>query len=339
MSKKKETPAIEITPLSEVDLYAGGDREPEEPIGDDVDRGDALAGDEPPAPVAATSEADAIEPPAPQGEPEGEEAPTVDATQNAAAAAPPEPPEAETPPPRDLSHQRIPFERFQQVNERRKAAEERAKQLELENSRLRGEAAVPEFDFDAKEEAYMAAVVDGRFDEAKAIRKEIRGAEQLAVRAVADQVRAETPALTEQQMRFQQVVADMESEYPALRSGTSTANEAAINETVELRDMFINSGYTPADALLKASLMVAATYGLEASSAASVAPPAPPAPAPEPRKTNVARNVAVATQQPPAMVVGKPASAEAAFDVFQAGEDEFAALPESTKRRLRGDEV
>lgn len=237
---------------------------------------------------------------------------------------------------------RIPKSRFDEINNKYKAERE-AKEALLAEREAKSAATEGTFDFDAKEQAYMEAVVDGKFDEAKKIRAEIRAAEtaeyEAKAKAFADQAGKRSVSETQVQLDFKAAVSELESQYPLLNPEVEGHNEAAIEEVVELRDVYIARGMTPANALRKAVKLVATDYGIEAAGEAAPAPePTKPAISDKPTDPKtVKQKVAAAKAQPPSSSVGKGAASEEPIDIFSMSEDEFDKLPDRVLAKMRGD--
>lgn len=302
----------------EMDLYVGA--EPDPMLSEEVsgDRGDVF---EPTEPSVTPSEP-AVEPAETPPEPE---APVAETSEPEAPA-----PEAETAEPR------IPKSRFDQVNERRKLAEQRMRELEaeLEASKRLSEAPPEVFDFDTAEQQYMEAVVDGEFDKAKQIRTQIRTAERNALAQQALKLRDEATAGARQSLALDAEIAALQADFPIYDPEAEGYNEELTNEALDIHRGLIASGkYSPQQAIRKAAELVAKANGVSALSTA-VDEPAPKAPARD-TKPNFAQKVAAANAQPP-RAAGR-GKADGQRSVAEMTEDEFASLPESTKRKLRGD--
>lgn len=313
--------------MTDTSVFYGGDPIEEEDLSA-LDRGDALepsAEPEAPAPSA--------EPEAPAPEPSAEPSAEPGVEDAEPAEKPGE--EAEVPEGLKPDH-KIPKARFDEVNLKRKAAEARLKQLEDELNRLKTpQDPAATFDFDAKEEAYMAAVVDGEFAKAKTIRAEIRQAEQAALRAEAAKVKTEAVTQTQLELDFKSTVTELETKYPTFNSRTETFDEDATNEVLELHQVYMQMGKypTPSDSLRAAAELIALKYG--------VTPPAPePAPSePSPKQVAAAKRKAeVAATQPSIPQSGVPGT-PLEVGIGAMSEEEFDALPESKKAELRGDLV
>lgn len=172
---------------------------------------------------------------------------------------------------------RVPLSRFKQKDEEAKAAkeelarerqrhdEDRARwiqELELKAPKEPPKPAIPEYDFDAKEDEYVSLMKDMEYDEAKKLRKEInkalaekssKDAERLAderfekyskeqekKQAEAEQARAEREA--------KRLVADMESRHDIFNQKSENFNrKAALLFNAELNDL-VAQGMSLADA-------------------------------------------------------------------------------------------
>ena len=310
--------------MTDTSVFYGGD-----PIEDDdlstLDRGDALEPSaEPETPVPTPSAEPETPVPTPSAEPE-------------APAEPAATEDGEVPDGLKPDH-KIPKARFDEVNLKRKAAEARLKQLEDELNRLKTpQDPAATFDFDAKEEAYMAAVVDGEFAKAKAIRAEIRQAEQAALRAEAARVKTEAVTQTQVELDFKSTVAELETKYPVFNSRAETFDEDATNEVLELHQVYMQMGKypSPSDSLRAAADLIALKYGVSPSSTAAVADLAPSAPN-QKQLAAAKRKAEIAAAQPAIPQSGAP-GVPAGPSVTTMSEDEFDALPESKKAELRGD--
>ena len=309
-------------------LYVGGDPFEDEDLST-LDRGDDLEPSaEPEAPSAP------VKPEVPEDAPSAEPEAPEDAP-SAEPEVPEEAPEDEAPVPDGLKpDHKIPKARFDEVNLKRKAAEARLQQLEEELARLKNPASAESFDFDAKEEEYMAAVVDGEFAKAKAIRAEIRQAEQEALRAEAAKVKTEAVTQTQLELDFKTTVTELEAKYPAFNSRVEAFDEDATNEVLELHNAYMQMGKypTPSDSLRAAAELIALKYGVTSPAADPAPTPTKPAPA----VADVKKKAAIAAEQPSIPQSGAPGTPSAP-SIATMTEEEFDALPESKKAELRGD--
>jgi hypothetical protein len=308
------------------DLFAGSDLDDDDDL-TATDRGDTLE------PVA---EAPTEAPPAEETPPE-DEAPPAEETPPEDEASPAE--SEEGAPKRQPPNARIPKSRFDEVNARRKAAEARAKELEEELARAREpQAPVSEFDFSAKEEEYMAAVVDGNFEKAKTVRAEIRQAEHEAFRIEAQRTQSAAVSQTKAELDLRTTIQELEEMYPALNSkNEETYDDLATQEVLELHNAYLQMGKypSPADSLRAAAELIAVKYGLNGPETEDVEEPAAPPARRAPAETKAERKAAVAASQPRLPTVGSAVGGTPS--IADLSEAEFDALPESKKAELRGD--
>lgn len=149
----------------------------------------------------------------------------------------------------------VPHSRFHEVNESLKREREERLRLEEENARLKGAAPKPEeqkpekpatYDFDAAEDRYMGAMLEGDADKAKEIRREIRAEElklfeskagQDAKKAAEEELqKRDQSAETE---RLQKVLNDVLAKYPFLNNDSEEANQDAIEDVIARRDYYL----------------------------------------------------------------------------------------------------
>lgn len=229
---------------------------------------------------------------------------------------------------------RIPKSRFDEVNERRKAAERRLK--ELEESAKAAEKGI-DFDFEAKEAEYMEAVLDGDREKALAIRREIRAAESKLYEQRAQQTASQTREQTKAELELQRAIEEAKSQYPAFDDTSEAYSQDLTDEALELFNGFVAQKYEPAAAMRKATRMVAKLYGLDAASSGESADESAERPhQTRPKSGQVERKLKTAQRQPP-----QPSSRteDRALDVMRMPESEFEKLTEAELRRLRGDMI
>jgi hypothetical protein len=187
----------------------------------------------------------------------------------------------------------VPHARFNEVNLARKAAEARTHELELELARMNGKAEAsttkdvakpevkaPTYDYDAAEDLYAAAILDGDQTKAKQIRADIRKNEQEAAdvraEAVADRRysanRAEDDA-KRTKLEFDIELSKAYEAYPFLNSDNADKNADAIEETMVWTQHFIGKGKTSAQALAAAVAKVGPAHAPKAIEQPAVAAP------------------------------------------------------------------
>jgi hypothetical protein len=250
----------------------------------------------------------------------------------------------------------IPKGRFNEVNQQRKDALAALAAANEEIARLKGakpDAASPtpapapaakapapataaaapagEFDVEAQEEAYVAALMEGDTKGAVAIRRQINAYLQHQASAQATQ---ELTARQSAQL-LKTTAESVSAAYPWLNTPEGA-------DTLELilaaRDRKIANGMPPHLALADAANTIAPKFAPEGE-----APPSRVSANGEPAKDSrpaaaLARGAADSTAQPPALQAGIGQRATAArVNVSQMTEEQFEALTPAEKKRLRGD--
>ena len=311
--------AAEKTP--ELDVFAGAEPDPvasEEVTGD---RGDSVE----PVAVTETPATPVVDQQEPVGEPQ---APPETAESPESSPPEPEKPAAEP----ETAEPRIPKSRFDQVNERRKLAEQRLRELEAEiEASKRVQQPGTEFNFDDAEQKYMEAVVDGEFDKAKQIRTQIRNAEREALASQALRLRDQATEGARQNLALDAEVSALQAQFPIFDAESEVFDEVITAEALDIFNGLVATGkYTPVAAVRKAAEMVTKANGIAPRSAEPEAPK-PPA---RDTKPDLSKKIEAANKQPPTKVVGS--KGESKHNVLDMSEDEFASLPDSTLRKLRG---
>jgi hypothetical protein len=238
------------------------------------------------------------------------------------------------------SDRKIPYDRFDTVNKQRKEAleeiERLKKQIETATTPVVEEPEVEPFDYVAKEKEAMDALLEGDSDKYAEIRSEIRQADKVETLTEAKKLASEGDSLIRENMSFEEVGAKIEAEYPQFTEASGEQfNPDAYNELMDLYVGYAKSGrYTRVDALQKAAEKAVKIYGLQ---------PAGSTPAETPdnvvsiKGPDVKQKAAVAKSQPPVMSSVAAGESEPTVDVKSMSDEEYQMLPESTRRRLRGD--
>lgn len=242
----------------------------------------------------------------------------------------------------------IPKSRFDEVNERKKAVEAENERLrrELEEARNAKPAPAPaaasapaatpaaepaKFDADAKEEEYVAALMEGDTGKAAKIRREINA--HLVAQA---SEHAEAKVTSREAAKL--LAAEVEATMKAHSWLDTPEGAEALELIVAARDHAIAKGVPAHQALRDAVTKIAPKF----------APPAgdPPAgdlqdsaAATDTRTANALKRGAADSQaQPPVVQAGIGNRATAArVNVAELDDEQFANLPEAEKKRLRGD--
>lgn len=227
----------------------------------------------------------------------------------------------------------IPKPRFNEVNERMKAAEAERDALKEQLKALQKPAVAEPtaqtgpLDLDAKEDEYLNALRAGDGAKAKQVRREINAEigrqAQTAAMAAIGQRDIEQAMMT--------VATDAITKYPFLSTQSEHKNDQAIADVVEWREFYVGKGERPDVALKKAVDKIGPMY---AEKPAEVKDD----PKPDTRaKEALIANAKAAAAQPSALAgVGERASTTR-LDVTKMSEEEFDRLPASEKKRLRGD--
>jgi hypothetical protein len=238
---------------------------------------------------------------------------------------------------------RIPKSRFDEVNARRKAAEDELAQLKA-NAKAKDEGTEKKFDFKKAEREYLELALDGKIDLAMAKREEIDSAKEAVWESKQAESAKSTVAESDVQKELKALVAKFEGEYDALDSKHEDFSEDLADE---VQSMFL--GYlenrrdlTTGEAFKLAVGNVVKIYELEKRGTTS------PGEVVDEEKNNVrlkdkkdVKKKVEAAKKAPKDPAGAGVSGadkgEAAIDIEQMTDDEFNALPESTKARMRGD--
>lgn len=238
----------------------------------------------------------------------------------------------------------IPRARFNEVNEQRKEAQRQLEQAQAEIERLRAGSApshapapgrvapaAPQFDEDAAEEAYGEALLEGDPKKAAAIRREINA-----------HIRASAAAEAQSIGRAEAVMAELDrvtqaalQEHPWL---DTPAGEEALEMIVAVRDRKIAGGVPAHQALAQAVAAIAPKFAPDGASPGQGSPAAG-VPADTRTRQALARGAAAANNQPPALQagIGNRTSSSGPVNVEDLTEEQFAALSEAERAKLRGD--
>ena len=229
---------------------------------------------------------------------------------------------------------KVPYDRFDDVNKKRKLAEEENTRLkaQLEQYTQEKEPEPEPYDYATQEKAAMDALLEGDQDKYAALRSEIRTAEREETLREARKISSLGDKQVQDNLTFEETGARLELRYPELSTESTSYNEAAREEMLDLYVGYAKSGlYTRPQALQKAAESAAKIYSLGAT-------------AEEPAPDNVVRlkqpdikkKAKAAGDQPPVME-STSVREEARRDISSMSDEEYAGLPESTKRRMRGD--
>jgi hypothetical protein len=234
--------------------------------------------------------------------------------------------------------QMVPKARLDEVLAKQKALQKQLDEMTAQNAKS---AEAPDaYDFDSKEVEYQNMVLDGETEKAVALRREIRKAERAQLEFEMRQEMNQTVSKDRQMTALQNAAAAMEEAYPVFDSNSDVFDQEITNEVVDLRDAFILKGYDAVDALSKAVKYVVKDHDLDQAqeSVPSLAGKAQKTDELAIKRAQVTKKLRAAEAQPPELP-GESSSnhGDKGFDLSSMTEEEFAALPEATLRRIRGD--
>lgn len=240
---------------------------------------------------------------------------------------------------------RIPKTRFDEVNARRKAAEDRVKELEAQLA-AKEQAGKQAYDFDAAEQEYGELLLDGKFKEAAAKRREINA----ALEADWEAKQAAKTELTVEQRELKKdlnaISTRMEAEYAEFDPESEAYSEDLTAEVLSMFEgyMATRRDLTPQEALQLAGDNVVRLYGLK-----KVGTSEEPSSASKGKsnvrkvsKKDTKKKIELAKKAPKDIgAAGKSGTdhGEKPIDINSLSDDELMALPESMLKRLRGDFV
>jgi len=237
---------------------------------------------------------------------------------------------------------RIPKSRLDEVLEQKKKEKERADKLEMQLQDLIEEKKKPKepepepFDYVAKEKESYDAFLEGDTEKYSAIQQEIREANKAELQREAKRIAAEGDQTTKEELTFQETGDKIEAEYPQLVKGDENFNEDAYDDLMELYVGYASTGrYTKAEALQKAADKSVRMYDLKKAGEETLADKADNVV--DIKKPDVKKKKEIADKQPPVKQSGVTRDDELSIDITSMSDEEFEALPEATKRRMRGD--
>lgn len=235
----------------------------------------------------------------------------------------------------------IPKERMDTEIAKRRKAEQRVQELEQQMR----EQARPKIDPEAVEAEVTGlltraneALLNGDTAEASKLQREAVLKQQSLLAPQNDAQPIDTASIREQvkeELRIETILADATAKFPALDQDNEQFDSELYEQALALEELYFNRGFTASQSLERAisdAIKLRRPDLLEA-----------PAPAPTPKakpsvRKEVTRKVAAANQQPPVpQGVSADTFTEAAIDPLKLSDEDFDALPEATRARLRGD--
>jgi len=237
---------------------------------------------------------------------------------------------------------KVPKDRFDEVNDRMKKAEDEVRSLKTQLETVVEAKNEPEpepYDYAAKEKEAMDALLEGDAEKHAGLRQEIRSAEKEEILREARAIAAKGDSQLQETLTFEEAGANIEANFPQFSESDENYNAAAREELMDLYVGYARSGqYTRVQALQRAADKAAKMHGLTATTAE--VPNDEPAPdnVVDIKPTDAKKKADVANAQPPAMESrAEGENEEPRVDVNSMSDEEFDSLPESSKRRLRGD--
>lgn len=318
---------------------------------ENADRGDdfALAGDRTAEDAAAAAAAvAAAEQAALGGKPEGEKSVETKTDGEKTTET-----KTDDDQPRNNKGQFIPKERFNEaVGKERAKAEAAQRQVAELQERLKAfdrgqDVQKLETEISDLESQHAKALLDGNAEKAAQLMRDIRLKERSIALSQTEVMSAETRRAAAEEVRMDMAVQELEKTYPVLNAEAEEYDQDITDMVLATqRSLIENDRMTPSQALIAAAQKVMAKI----MPAAKEEPAAPEkkglgaaAGATERDKAGVARNVDAAKRQPPSTkdigLDSDKAGIKTDVDVTKMSQDEFNALPEATKARLRGDVV
>lgn len=229
----------------------------------------------------------------------------------------------------------IPKRRLDDVVAKQRKAEQEAAELRKELAEALAKAqAIPAIDVRALSKQRNEAVLDGDLDKAAEIDEQLHAATQQTASEPIDMDALE--ARVEAKMELKSTLTSVFKEYPQLDTDSDVFDEDLNAEALVFQSAYLNQGYLPAEAVRRAAnaaIRVVRPELLTATEAPKVAAKA--------RKTNVKGNVDASNAQPPKMNQGESGGKTSSemVDINKLTDEEFDALPEATRARMRGDLV
>jgi hypothetical protein len=242
---------------------------------------------------------------------------------------------------------RVPLERLNKEIEKRRNLESVVQNLRTEIDALKGagsqepqgEQQTDPVGFTREEfEGMQEAMLDGETDKAFELFGKMMASQTKAVQAKAEQEVSERVRNELNQDRamseLQQTAQSLAEKYPELDSAGDEADEGLIEEVVEMRDLYVERGLTPAEALKKSVRLVALENDLVDRTAKPKADMAKPT-----KKTNTKAKLAAAKKERGKLSGTGGGNSRPDIDISRMSDDEFAGLSAEAKARARGDYI
>lgn len=188
------------------------------------------------------------------------------------------------------------------------------------------------FDFNAAEEAYQDAVLEGDKAKAAKIRSDMRAAERAELKAELAKETGTDSKRDRVNDAILQATSEIERNFPVLDSNSKQYNKEIADEMVETYTGLVAAGKDPLAALEKALKITVKMHDL-VDEDGEEEDPAP--------KKDVKDKLAAAKKQPPQMPASERGKKKEVdpdeIDISKLTDEEFDALPEAVLRKMRGD--
>lgn len=241
---------------------------------------------------------------------------------------------------------RIPKARFDEAmhkaREREAALQRQIEELKAQQGKQQQSADIQQVQaqVDALKEKYEDLLLDGKKEEARAVRKQIDQAQDALIDAKTGAKAEAARRAAIEDLKYDAQLAKVEADYPALNPDSAAFDADKTEEVATLMDAFLAKGFTRESALAKAVryVMGEAQPTRGGTDDAQVLAQ---------RRAEEARRKAAAAagKQPPALAKAGLDSDKAGgkdggdVDIMRMDQKQFAKLDEETKARLRGDIV
>lgn len=248
-------------------------------------------------------------------------------------------------PEKDEKPQGIPKHRFDEVNERRKAAEEELARLKAERE-AETKAEKEEYDFDAAEMEYQELLLDGKTDEALAKRKEIRAAEHAAWKTETKTETQSEISAQEQADEVSGLSVEAEKMFPVFDENHEDYDDKITNKVLVYYRGYLSSGEynNLGDAFVQALTDVVEQYDLTGRYGITFdgQPAADPTPEPKPtgkKKEDPGKEKVRSKAHQPVAGQGEGAIQRgvATPNIAEMSDDDLDKLSDEQIARLRGD--
>ena len=248
----------------------------------------------------------------------------------------------------------IPKERFDEAvgkeREAREAAERRAEELERKlNATAQQQVQTQqteqlEAQLEQLETKYSELMLDGDTAAATAVRKEIRQLDRAIARAESETVASQRTTQALEAQRVETAIARLEADYTPLNPDSESYDPDLVELVLsKQRSLIQGEGLSPSAALSYAAKSVMERFGTKPEPVPEAKGLSASQQAEERKAAQIKKNLDTANRQPASMkdagMDSDKFGASNSPDFSKMTQEEFAALPEATKAKARGDFV